>query len=177
LSGTESTSKSLTVLDCAALVTGAAIASVHVRPLILSHGLAPTSPIVMGAFLLIAATSAGPFVLAAIRYQRIPLSRFKIGEILWGILGLPWLASAFLRPSVGSARRHPGTAVDAYTLTLAIGLVASSLIALGVVWTTWVAVAPEAADRAASPPWTNRVGFLLAVTWPLQCASGFLILG
>lgn len=165
------------MLDCTALVTGAAIASAHFRPLVLSHGLAPSSPIVLGAFTLVAATSAGPAVLAVLWYQRKPAPRFKIGETLWGVLGFPWLASAFLRPSVASARRQAGAGVDAYTLTLAIGLAASSLIALGVVWTTWVAVAPETAERAAAPPWTNRVGFFLAVTWPLQCAAGFLLLG
>jgi hypothetical protein len=49
------------------------------------------------------------------------------------------------------------------------------LIALAVVWLTWVMVPPEQASRTASTPWTNRVGLILSIAWPIQCGLGMVV--
>ena len=33
-------------------------------------------------------------------------------------------------------------------------------------------VPPEEAARTAATPWTNRVGLILSVAWPIQCGVG-----
>ena len=42
---------------------------------------------------------------------------------------------------------------------------------------TWVTVSPEVAARTAAPTWTNRVGLVLAIAWPVQCGVGMAVLG
>jgi len=45
-----------------------------------------------------------------------------------------------------------------------------------VVWNTWVIVPPEQAARVEASPWTNRVGLILAIAWPIQCGLGMVVL-
>jgi hypothetical protein len=61
-------------------------------------------------------------------------------------------------------------------LTLSVGLGLACVIALGVVWSTWVMVPPEQAARVAGSPWPNRVGLILAIAWPIQCGLGLIVL-
>jgi hypothetical protein len=59
---------------------------------------------------------------------------------------------------------------------LAVGLIVVSMIAFVTVWAIWVNVSPERASENAGPPWTNRVGMVLSIAWPLQWAAGLLVL-
>ncbi len=49
-------------------------------------------------------------------------------------------------------------------------------VALVVVWGKWVMVPPEQAARIEGAPWTNRVGLILAIAWPIQCGLGLVVL-
>ena len=46
------------------------------------------------------------------------------------------------------------------------------LIALIVVWGTWVMVPPEEVAQVEAAPWTNRLGLILSIAWPIQCGAG-----
>ena len=63
------------------------------------------------------------------------------------------------------------------SLVLFSGIVGASFAALAVVWKTWVAVDPEQASTNFDGPWTNRVGLVLAIAWPIQCGLGMVVLG
>jgi len=58
-----------------------------------------------------------------------------------------------------------------------VGLGVASLTVLSVVWGTWVTVTPEQASETFSPPWTNRVGLVLSIAWPVQCGVGMVVIG
>ena len=60
--------------------------------------------------------------------------------------------------------------------TLSLGLVTACLIALVVVWSTWVTVPPEQAAQVEAAPWTNRVGLILSIAWPIQFGLGMVVL-
>jgi hypothetical protein len=60
--------------------------------------------------------------------------------------------------------------------TLSVGLAVVCLIALVVVWSTWVMVPPGRAAQVEAAPWTNRVGLILAIAWPIQCGLGLVVL-
>jgi hypothetical protein len=92
-----------------------------------------------------------------------------VGDRLWGLLGLPWLASIVL-PTGALARRDP----DLGAVWLAPSLGAVALVAMITVWETWVVVSAEQARANFAGSWTNRVGLVLAVAWPLQCALGMV---
>jgi hypothetical protein len=47
---------------------------------------------------------------------------------------------------------------------------------VAVVWSTWVMVPPQEAARIEAAPWTNRVGLILAIAWPVQCGLGLVVL-
>jgi hypothetical protein len=164
-----------TVPDGAALVIGAAVASVHVR------GAVPAGPLDGAGFVLlcvtlsgVALTAAGPFLYLFRRYVRRPAGYPRPGDRLWLLLGLPWLATVPLRVDSSGlgARSGPG---DLYPLALGLGTVAASLTALSVVWTTWVLAPPDRPSPKGPSPWTDRVGLVLAVAWPLQCGFAMVV--
>src|SRR5205085_1405954 len=66
---------------------------------------------------------------------------------------------------------------DLYVGGLSLGLGIACLIALVIVWKTWVIVPAERLARAAPSPWTHKVGLVLAVLWPLQCGFGLAVSG
>jgi hypothetical protein len=162
------------VLDGAAIVTGAAVASIHLRGIIHDDLAAPGWALLWGTFAWVALTAAGPFLFLVRRFVRRLPDYPKVGDGLWGVLGLPWLLTALIRTATpGSA---PGR--DAFFAAgLGLGLAVASLIALIVVWRCWVSVPPETAARNASTPWTNRVGLILSVAWPIQCGLGLVVIG
>jgi hypothetical protein len=161
------------VLDGVALVAGAAAASVHIRGVIRSDWVGPAWVLVWGSFIWIALTSAGPIVYAVRRYTRRIAGYPAVGDRLWALLGLPWLATALLHTTtVGDPARD-----DLVTVGLSVGLPIVSLIAVVVVWNTWVKVTPEQAAKVFSGSWTARVGLILAVAWPIQCGVGLVVLG
>jgi hypothetical protein len=161
------------VLDMAAIVMGSAIASIHVLRLTrqdLSAGGWVMICVVFGGVTL---TAAGPFVFLARRFARRVQVYPKIGDRLWALLGLPWLAAAILKSATpGTEPRYE----PLFATTLSVGLAIVCMTALGVVWNTWVMVPPEQAARTETGPWTNRVGLIVAIAWPLQCGLGMIVL-
>jgi hypothetical protein len=164
------------VLDGAALVIGAAIASVHIRAVIRdSDPLAgPGWLLIWGTFAWMAVTAAGPFLFLMRRFVRRLRGYPQVGDALWAVLGLPWLLTAVVPSTMlGDPHRRD----DLYGLALALSLAPACLVAVAVVWRRWVMVPPEQASRAAAGPWTNRVGLVLAVAWPIQCGVGLVVSG
>ena len=165
-----------TVPDGAALVIGAAVASVHVRGAI-PRG-EPLDGTGLGLLCVtlsgVALTAAGPFLFLFRRYVRRPAGYPRPGDWLWLVLGLPWLASVPLRVDAAGLGARGGP-TELYPLVLGLGTAAASLTALGVVWTTWVLAPPDRPLPAAPAPWTDRVGLVLAVAWPLQCGFAMVV--
>jgi hypothetical protein len=161
------------VLDGAALVMGSAIGSIHilgVRRWDLSE-----AGWFMAAltFTWVALTAAGPFLYVARLYVRRLPGYPKVGDRLWALLGIPWLATALV-PSLTSSsepRHNP-----LFTTILSAGLAISCLTALAVVYCTWVIAPPERAAQVEAAPWTNRVGLILSIAWPVQCGLGMIVL-
>ena len=161
------------VLDGAVLVSGAAVASVHIRGVMSESLTGPGSILTWGCFAWIAVTASGPFLLLVRLYARRLPDYPKVGDRLWALIGLPWILTALIRPAStpGVGHRH-----DLYAIALSVGLGVVSLIALAVVWGTWVMVSPQQAAQTSSAPWTNRVGLVLAVAWPIQCGIGLVVI-
>lgn len=162
-----------TVLDGVALVMGSAIASVHGLRVIRGD-LTVTGWIMLGmTFTGIAVTATGPFLYLGRRFARRLPAYPKVGDRLWGLLGTPWIFTAVIQSAAsGSESRQDSL----FTMTLSMGLGLVCMIALGVVWSTWVMVPPEQAARVAGSPWSNRVGLILAIAWPIQCGLGLIVL-
>jgi len=161
------------VLDGAALVVGAAIASIHLlgarREALSGAGWI----MIVITFSLVAVTAAGPFIFLARRFARQLPNYPKIGDRLWALLGTPWLATALIQSAApGNTQRHNPLFIN----TLSVGVAIVCLIALFVVWGTWVMVPPEQAERIEAAPWTNRVGLILSIAWPIQCGLGLVVL-
>jgi hypothetical protein len=168
------TGDGFTVLDGATLVMGSAIASVHILRII-RNGLTGVGMIMVSiTFSWVAVTAAGPFILLARRYARRLTDSPKTGDWLWALLGLPWLITALLQSAMPGEdpRQSPLLAG-----ILSVGLGLACVIALFVVWGAWVVVPPEKAAHLEAAPWTNRVGLILAIAWPIQCGLGMVVLG
>jgi len=161
------------VLDGAALVVGAAIASIHILGVRREDLSGPGWIMIVITFTWLAVTAAGPFIFLARRFAR-PLADYpKVGDRLWALLGIPWLVTALIQSATpGSEQRHNPLFIN----TLSVGLAVACLIALFVVWGTWVMVPPEQAQRIEGAPWTNRVGLILSIAWPVQCGLGLVVL-
>ena len=162
----------LSVLDGVALIAGVAVASVHIRGLIEDELFGPGWIVVWLTFGWVCVTAAGPFVYVVRRYVRKPLEYPRVGDQLWGLLGLPWLLTAFFQntPERGTSIQHTLVATG-----LSIGLMLVSALAVSVICTTWVLVTPDRASQTFSGPWTNRLGLVLAIAWPLQCGAGMVV--
>ena len=167
------------VLDGVALVAGAAVASVHMRGVLDENLHGAGWLLILIPFAWLGLTAAGPFVYLVRRYARPAPGVPKVGDRLWALLGLPWLLTALIQanPSQAGGVAPPVTPGSASATILFVGLGVVSLIAQAVVWATWVAVTPERATATFSTPWTNRVGLVLAVTWPLQYGLGLVVTG
>jgi hypothetical protein len=163
---------SFMVLDGAALVAGAAVAAVHIRRVI-DDPLAGSGWVLAWAtFVMIALTAAGPFLLLFRALQQRRVRSFKPGEVVWGILGTPWIVAAVL---AAAARGPDWASAEQLTTGLSLGLAIVGSIA--VIWETWVTVTADKAATSFSGPWTNRVGLVLGVAWPLQCGMGLVVMG
>jgi len=165
--------RDINVLDGVALVMGSAIASVHMLR-VMRGGLSPAGWIMVWlTFSCVALTAAGPFIFLARRYSRRLPGYPKIGDWLCALLGMPWVITAIIESVVPG--EHPRQ-TPLFATTLTISLAFSCLVALVVVWGTWVMVPPEQAARIEAGPWTNRLGLILAIAWPIQCGLGLVVL-
>jgi hypothetical protein len=161
------------VLDGAALVVGAAIASIHILRVARQDLSGQGWVMIALTFCWLAVTAAGPFLFLGRRFARRLQNYPRVGDRLWALLGTPWLASALVQSAMpGSEQRHN----PLFITTLSVGLAIACLIALFVVWGTWVVVPPERARRAEAAPWSNRVGLILSIAWPIQCGLGLVVL-
>ena len=161
------------VSDGAALVMGSAIASVHILGVRRWDPSGSGWMLVAMTFAWVAATAAGPFVYLARRYARRLPGYPQIGDRLWAMLGIPWIATALAESAAPTTEpRHNAL----FSLILCVGLGVVCLVALGVVWRTWVMVSPDQAARMEAAPWTNRVGLILAIAWPIQCGLAMVVL-
>jgi hypothetical protein len=161
------------IMDGAALVVGAAIASVHVLGIRRVDLSGPGQVMIGLTFCWIAMTAAGPFLYLGRRFIRRLPDYPKTGDRLWSLLGLPWLVTAILQSATpGTEPRHN----PLFSATLIIGLSVVCLIALIVVWGTWVMVTPAQSAQVEAAPWTNRLGLILSIAWPIQCGLGMVVL-
>jgi len=157
------------LLDGAALVMGSAIASLHVLR-VMRSGLSIAGWAMLAlVFAWLAVTATGPFLYLARRYARRLPGYPAIGDRLWALMGTPWVLAALLQ----AVSRGDSLA----SVVLAGGLAAASLVAVYEVWSTWVMVSPEQAQKVEAGPWTSRVGLVLAIAWPIQCGLGMVVLG
>jgi hypothetical protein len=163
----------INVLDGASLVMGSAIASVHILRVIRSEFSGASWVMVWITFALVAVTATGPFIFLARKFSRRLPGYPKVGDRLWALLGIPWLVTAVIHSALPGQdpRNNP-----LFTVTLGLGLAVVCVIALVVVWGTWVSVPPEQAARIEAAPWTNRVGLILSIAWPIQCGLGMVVL-
>src|SRR5262245_60336083 len=117
------------VLDGTALVMGSAIASIHTLRLMRSDLTGAGWIMIWMTFTWVAITAAGPFLFLARRFARRLPDYPKIGDRLWALLGLPWLATAVVQSAA------PGTEPrqdSLFATTLSAGLAIVCLITLGV---------------------------------------------
>lgn len=174
-----------TVLDGAALVLGAAVASVHMRDLVAQQPLSAAGwALAWLTFTGLAATAGGPFILLVRRLGRRSPGPFQMGDVLWGVLGLPWVVTVPLRPGPSPAiasgvSSAASRASGLYGGLLWLGLVATALISCVVLWRYWARTESEGGPEPPSRPlsWSERVGVTLAIAWPLQWGFGLVVLG
>lgn len=186
-----------TMPDGLAIVAGAAVASVHLRdalPLVLDGWSWLLAAFAFGG---ITITATGPFVAAFAAWvgpappPREP-PRLRTGEKLWLALGTPWGLFGVLRTAMPTESIAP----DGWVRQLffaALGL--TTLVVFAVAWRTWLRPPADplpllGADSSRPPglaaesepepeqeqasTWTNRIGFVLAMLWPLQFALAML---
>jgi hypothetical protein len=167
--------RGVTLLDSLGLVAGAALASVHLRSPsgeLTDQGLG----VLLWATLAgIALSAAGPLVFLARRFVRRIPDYPRRGDVLWLVLGAPWVLTAPLRMG-GAAGRRDAARIDLYDPALIVALGAACLATLFLIWDAWGKPSPDGGRAESFPPWTEAVGWCLAVGWPLQCGFGLVAL-
>ena len=125
-------------------------------------------------FLGVSLTATGPFLYLARRFLRRAPGYPGLGDRLWGVIGLPWAIGAML--PIPNPGRDPDR-IGIYELAMILGIGTASMVSLVVIWRNWVSVPPEAIATRDDPAWTDRLGLVVAIAWPLQCGFGLMILG
>lgn len=161
----------ITVSDGTALVMGAAVAAVLVPGPFLDQASGLGWVLIALTFAGLSLTAAGPFLWLARLVVKVPVGGRQSGLALWAVLGLPWILSALIRTI--NARRHSQLA----DLVVLIGVVTACIHALVVVGRTWLPVPERSPPEHPGAHWTDLVGTILAVAWPLQCALALILLG
>jgi hypothetical protein len=167
----------ITMLDAAALVTGAAVASVHFREF--DEEMAGISAagwaLVVPAYAWLAVTAAGPFVYLVRRFGRRVAGYPGPDDRTWLGLGLPWAVAGLIRSGSGDLADGARTA---YAWLLMIALALAAAPALVRTWRSLPRIEPtDPAPPPASGPttWTARIGRALAVAWPIQIGLGLAV--
>jgi hypothetical protein len=164
-----------TVLDGVALVTGSAVASVHVRVAFSEFSTAGDWVWAWCLFTWLTLTSAGPYVYLVRRFFTRPAGYPRLGDHLWALAGLPWLMAAMVRSGEPPGDAVTGQLDPAYVGCLSLGLVASTLVGL-----PWLAARSLLVDPSRPRPrattWTDRIGVALTVAWPVECAVGLVLM-
>src|SRR4051812_1081346 len=83
--------------DGAALVVGAAVASVHLRAVVPRDRIGAGWALIGIVFAGVALTAAGPIIFLIRRFGRRAAGHPRLGDWLWALLGLPWLVTCALR--------------------------------------------------------------------------------
>lgn len=168
----------ITMMDGVAMVTGAAVASVHFRDFT-DEVAALTLPgwlLLIVAFAWLSVTSAGPFVYLVRRFSHRTEGYPGPWDGVWVAFGIPWLLAGLVRSGAGSAVEE-GNAI--YSGTLFSGLFLASGLALRRLLLAWP---PASTAAPVAPPepapirsWTGRIGRALSIGWPLQLGLGLVV--
>ncbi len=165
-----------TVLDGVALVTGSAVASVHIRSVAQFDGPGDWAW-AWCLFSWLSLTSAGPYVFLVRRFFTRPVGYPKLGDKLWAMAGMPWLLAALVRTGDPSGDTVRGQLDPAYAGCLCIGLALVSFGSVVVLAARYLNVEPSRPRPTAPTTWTDRIGLFLTVAWPIQCAVGLVVMG
>jgi hypothetical protein len=171
MSPTSVTKPGWNLLDAVAIVTGAAVASVHVRERIDPGGHLTTigGGLLVASFLFLSLTSTGPILYFVRKFLRHTHRYPRDGDRVWMMLGLPWFVVALWRSSLGPVPSRLALERTAGMLQVGIGLAA--------VYSTWMLIkrwrelAPPPNGEPDPPrvtPASSRIGFALGAAWPLQ---------
>ena len=168
--------KGFTLPDGAAAVTGAAVASVHLKLAVHEPaGLLEWSGV--GAlFAWLSLVSAGPFVFLVRRFGTRPPGYPRVGDRLWALAGVPWIVAALIRTGDAGSDSPAIRPDPAYVGALTIGLALMAMITVPVLAARFLVTDPGTRPPAGPTPWTNRLGLALAVAWPIQCAVGLIVM-
>jgi hypothetical protein len=166
-----------TVLDGVALVTGAAVASVHIRSAVPELDDLGDWAFAWCLFCWLSVTSAGPFIYLVRRFFTRPTGYPRLGDRLWLMAGLPWLIAAMVRTGEPSAEVVSGRLDPAYVGCLTIGLTLMAIVAVPVMAARYLLVDPLKPRVPEPSPWTHRFGLMLTVAWPIHCGVGLVVMG
>ena len=163
------------VLDGVALVTGSAVASVHVRVSIPEFAGLADWAWAWCLFTWLTVTSAGPYVFLVRRFFTRPAGYPRLGDQLWALAGLPWLMAAMVRSGDPPGDAVTGQLDPAYVGCLSLGLALTTMVGLPLLAGRYLLGDP-ARKKPTAATWTDRIGVALTVAWPIQCAVGLVMM-
>lgn len=167
------------LLDASAFVAGAATAAIHFRGVAEQVGPREGWVLLGLTYTWASVTTSGPFIMLARRYGRRVAGYPRAGDWCRTLLGLPWVVAVLMLPdpSLGliplKPLFSPRNPLDLGVI--AVGVAFASIGAMALTWTTWAKAPPRPQGEAMT--WTERVGLILAVAWPIQCGLGLEVIG
>ena len=153
---------------------GSAIASIHTLRVMRSDLTGAGWVMIWLTFAWVAVTATGPFLYLARRFARRLADYPKIGDRLWAMLGIPWLLTAVIQSATAGSRAATELLVhDDVECRARPGLPDHAGRSSGAPG-SWSRPSRRPGSRRS--PWTNRVGLILAIAWPIQCGLGLVVL-